>query len=111
MFILGMYVNTNARLINKQLNHKQTTMTTQQIDDIIITQNATTSQLPVIDFLDVIQHKLDNDPNAEFRLQQCIWEGDYNEYWYEMIHPNQNELYTEHAVFNKVQSWYMEAYA
>ena len=47
----------------------------------------------------------------EFKYVTYSMSSDYNEYWYEMIHPNQNELYTEHAVFNKVQSWYMEAYA
>jgi len=110
MFILGMYANANARLINKQLNQKQTTMTTQQIDDIVITQNATTNQLPIIDFLDVIQQKLDKDPNAAYRLQQYIWEGGYSDYWFDMVHPNNSEAYTDHPVFPQVQSWYIETY-
>ena len=105
-----MYANANARLINKQLNQKQTTMTTQQIDDIVITQNATTNQLPIIDFLDVIQQKLDKDPNAAYRLQQYIWEGGYSDYWFDMVHPNNSEAYTDHPVFPQVQSWYIETY-
>lgn len=85
-------------------------MTTQQIDTAIDVQSSNNLTTPIIDFLDSIQEKLDKDPNAHYRLQQCIWEGEFNEYWYDMIHPAKNESYTDHAVFPQVQSWYIETY-
>jgi hypothetical protein len=110
MFILGMYANANARLINKQLNQKQTTMTTQQINTAIDVQSSNNLKSPIMDFLDDMQEQLDKDPNAAYRLQQYIWEGGYSDYWFDMVHPNNSEAYTDHPVFPQVQSWYIETY-